>query len=47
MAGGFDGLVSQACARSKAACNIYKLALNSTVEDWRTFAVVQLEARAK
>src|SRR5688572_15596569 len=37
-AGGYEALAGQACARSEAACNVYKLAIQSTVDDWRAFA---------
>ena len=46
-AGGYEGLTSQACSRSQAACGVYKFAMQSQVDDWRSFAVVQLETRAK
>lgn len=46
-AGGFEALASQACARSAAACKVYKHAMQSNVDDWRSYAVVQLETRAR
>jgi hypothetical protein len=46
-AGGYEALASQACARSDAACKVYKHAMQSNVDDWRSYAVVQLESRAK
>lgn len=46
-AGGFEAVAGQACARSEAACKVYKLAMQSDVDDWRSYAVVQLETRAK
>ncbi len=46
-AGGWEGLSSQACSKSAAACATYKLALNSDIEDWRTMGLVKLVSTAR
>jgi hypothetical protein len=45
-AGGFQMLVSDSCSRAQTACTKYKSMLASDIEDWRTFAVVQLVAQS-
>lgn len=46
-AGSYQMVVTDACARAgQAQCDRYKRMLVSNIEEWRTFAVVQLVAQA-